>query len=156
MKDKLLGVGIIGTLVAALCCFTPILAWTLSTIGLSGAIGYVYRDDVLLPLMAAFLTLVYAWVKRIYVYDHVITSLHFQSFAYILGASIMYAGIPLGGSAAWAFFLLPVYLYRQLRVTYQSGRIVSGIRVFVLLLLLITCLVAVSVGASVLGYLDLN
>lgn len=57
MKDKLLGVGIIGTLVAALCCFTPILAWTLSTIGLSGAIGYVYRDDVLLPLMAAFLAI---------------------------------------------------------------------------------------------------
>jgi len=57
MKDKLLGVGIIGTLVAALCCFTPILAWTLSAIGLSGLIGYVYRDDVLLPLMAVFLAI---------------------------------------------------------------------------------------------------
>ncbi|MGH1482869.1 MAG: mercury resistance system transport protein MerF [Geminicoccales bacterium] len=65
MKDKLLGVGIIGTLVAALCCFTPILAWTLSTIGLSGAIGYVYRDDVLLPLMVAFLAITgYALWRR--------------------------------------------------------------------------------------------
>ncbi|MEM9628633.1 MAG: hypothetical protein AAGA21_20535 [Pseudomonadota bacterium] len=48
MKDQLLGFGIIGTIIAALCCFTPILAWTLSTIGLSGAIGYVYRDACLL------------------------------------------------------------------------------------------------------------
>lgn len=57
MKDKLLGVGIIGTIVAALCCFTPILAWTLSAIGLSVVIGHVYRDDVLLPLMAVFLAI---------------------------------------------------------------------------------------------------
>ena len=57
MKDKLLGVGIIGTVVAALCCFTPILAWTLSVIGLSGVISYVYRDDVLLPLMVLFLAI---------------------------------------------------------------------------------------------------
>ena len=52
MKGKLLGVGVIGTAVTALCCFTPILAWILSPIGLSGVIGYVYRDDLLLPLMA--------------------------------------------------------------------------------------------------------
>ena len=65
MKDKLLGVGIIGTVVAALCCFTPILAWTLSAVGLSGAIGYVYRDDVLLPLMAFFLVITgYAQWRR--------------------------------------------------------------------------------------------
>lgn len=30
MKDKLLGAGIIGAVIAALYCFKPILAWTLS------------------------------------------------------------------------------------------------------------------------------
>ena len=65
MKDRLLGVGIIGTVIAALCCFTPILAWTLGAVGLSGAIGYVYRDDVLLPLMAFFLVITgYALWRR--------------------------------------------------------------------------------------------
>jgi len=65
MRDKLLGVGIIGTLVAALCCFTPILAWTLSAVGLSGLIGYVYRDDVLLPLLVIFLAITgYALWRR--------------------------------------------------------------------------------------------
>lgn len=111
---------------------------------------------LVLPLMAMFLTLAYAWVRRVYVYDHVITSLHFQSFAYILGALIMIVGLLLGGGAAWGLLLLPAYLYRQLRVTYQSGKITSGIRAFVLFLLLVICLVLVSAGASVLGYLDLN
>lgn len=65
MKDKLLGAGVLGTVIAALCCFTPILAWTLSAIGLSGVIGYVYRDDVLLPLMALFLAITgYALWRR--------------------------------------------------------------------------------------------
>ena len=65
MKDKLLDVGIIGTVIASLCCFTPILAWTLSSIGLSGAIGYVYRDDVLLPLTAFFMVITgYALWRR--------------------------------------------------------------------------------------------
>ena len=111
---------------------------------------------LILPLMALFLTLAYAWVRRIYVYDHVITSLHFQSFAYILGAAIMISGLLIGGHVAWALFFIPIYLYRQLRVTYQSGRITSGIRALMLFILLFTSLVLVSVGASVLGYLDLN
>lgn len=65
MKDKLLGIGIFGTVIAALCCFTPVLAWTLGAVGLSGAIGYVYRDDVLLPLMAFFLVITgYALWRR--------------------------------------------------------------------------------------------
>ena len=65
MNDKLLGVGIIGTVIAALCCFTPVLAWTLGAVGLSSAIGYVYRDDVLLPLMAFFLVITgYALWRR--------------------------------------------------------------------------------------------
>jgi len=111
---------------------------------------------LILPLMTLFLTLVYAWVRRIYVYDHIITSLHFQSFAYILGALIMVAGFFVGGIAAWALLFIPVYIYRQLRVIYGSGRITSGIRTLMLLILLLTCLVAVTVGASVLGYLDLQ
>ena len=111
---------------------------------------------LILPIMALLLASAYAWVRRIYFYDHVITSLHFQSFAYLLGACILFAGLWIGGYAAWALLLLPVYLYRQMRVIYQSGRILSGIRAFVLFLLLVTCLFLVSVGATILGYMDLG
>jgi len=60
---RLLRIGFIGTLVAALCCFTPVLAILLAAIGLSAAIGYL--DLVLLPALAAFILLtIYALWKR--------------------------------------------------------------------------------------------
>ena len=58
MKDRLLKFGIGGVVVSALCCFTPLLPWLFGTIGLSGALSYVYRDDVLLPILAISLIMV--------------------------------------------------------------------------------------------------
>jgi mercuric ion transport protein len=58
-QRKLLGVGIVGTVIAALCCFTPVLVILLGVIGLSGLLGYL--DYVLLPALAFFVGLtVYA------------------------------------------------------------------------------------------------
>lgn len=63
MKDRLLQIGIIGTIVAALCCFTPILVVLLGAVGLSALIGYL--DIVLLPALAIFLVITgYALWKR--------------------------------------------------------------------------------------------
>ncbi len=60
---KLLGIGVVGALVAALCCFTPLLVVLLAAVGLSAAVGYL--DLVLLPAMAAFAAIaVYAVVRR--------------------------------------------------------------------------------------------
>ena len=65
MTDRLLTVGIVGTATAGLCCLTPILPWVLGATGLSGVLGYVYRDDVLLPLMAFFILMTgYALWRR--------------------------------------------------------------------------------------------
>lgn len=52
-----MAVGIGGTVLAALCCFTPLLPVVLTGLGLSGAIALVYTDAVLLPLLAGFLAL---------------------------------------------------------------------------------------------------
>jgi mercuric ion transport protein len=62
--NKLLATGVIGTIIAALCCFTPILVILLSAVGLSAIIGYL--DFVLLPALAIFiLVTVYAlWRRR--------------------------------------------------------------------------------------------
>ncbi len=57
MRDWLLRLGVGGSLITALCCFTPILPLALGAVGLSGIAGYVYLDDVLLPLLAVFLVL---------------------------------------------------------------------------------------------------
>lgn len=57
MKNKLLALGIGGSVFAALCCFTPLLPIVLTTLGLTGLLGVVYNDAVLLPVLAAFLIL---------------------------------------------------------------------------------------------------
>lgn len=63
MKDKLLATGIIGTVVAALCCFTPILVVLFGVVGLSALVGML--DVVLFPALFFFIALtVYAVWRR--------------------------------------------------------------------------------------------
>ncbi len=64
MNDKtLLGIGIGGTAVAALCCFTPILVVLLGAVGLSAALGWL--DYVLFPALVFFIGLtIYAVHRR--------------------------------------------------------------------------------------------
>jgi mercuric ion transport protein len=55
--------GIVGTVIAALCCFTPLLVILLSAVGLSALIGKL--DYVLLPaLIICVAIVVYALARR--------------------------------------------------------------------------------------------
>ena len=64
MKDKtLLKVGIVGTVVAAVCCVTPILVILVVGVGLSSIVGYL--DFVLFPALAIFAAItVYARYRQ--------------------------------------------------------------------------------------------
>ena len=65
MRDWLLPLRLGSVGLAALYCFTPLLPWLFSLLGISGALGYVYQDDVLLPILAGFLLLTgYALWRR--------------------------------------------------------------------------------------------
>lgn len=60
---KLIATGIVGTVIAALCCFTPVLVVLLGSVGLSAWLGWL--DYVLLPALAFFVALtVYAVWRR--------------------------------------------------------------------------------------------
>ncbi len=61
---KLIATGIAGSVIAALCCFTPVLVGLLGAVGLSAWLGWL--DYVLLPALAFFAALtVYAvWRRR--------------------------------------------------------------------------------------------
>jgi mercuric ion transport protein len=61
---RLLGVGICGTAVTALCCFTPLVVVLLGAVGLSAAIEWL--DYVLLPALVLFpgLTVFALWKRR--------------------------------------------------------------------------------------------
>lgn len=59
MNDRtLLRTGIVGSVVAAICCFTPALVLLLGAVGLSAWLGWL--DYVLFPALAVFLGLT-AW-----------------------------------------------------------------------------------------------
>ena len=60
---RLLATGIIGTVIAALCCFTPVLAVMFGLVGLSAVLGWA--DVVLLPALGFFIGLtIYAVWRR--------------------------------------------------------------------------------------------
>ena len=59
----LLRTGVAGTIVAALCCFTPVLVVLLGAVGLSALVGWL--DYVLIPALVVFLGItVYAWRRH--------------------------------------------------------------------------------------------
>jgi mercuric ion transport protein len=64
VNDRLLKLGIIGTIIAALCCFTPVLVVLFGAVGLSAVVGYL--DYVLLPALAVFvgITIYALWRKN--------------------------------------------------------------------------------------------
>ncbi|WP_439477964.1 mercury resistance system transport protein MerF [Brevundimonas sp.] len=60
---KLLGVGLAGAAIAALCCFTPVLLVLAGLVGLSALVGYL--DYALIAALAFFIGLaVYALMRR--------------------------------------------------------------------------------------------
>ncbi|WP_038247054.1 mercury resistance system transport protein MerF [Ghiorsea bivora] len=62
-KSTLLKTGIIGSVILALCCFTPVLVILLGVVGLSAWVGHL--DTVLMPALLFFLILtVYAFLKK--------------------------------------------------------------------------------------------
>jgi mercuric ion transport protein len=52
-SDRVLQIGIVGVVVAAICCFTPALVVLLASLGLAAWVGWL--DLVLLPALAFFL-----------------------------------------------------------------------------------------------------
>ena len=61
--NKLLTIGVVGTIVTAICCFTPLLVIALGAVGLSAWVGGL--DAILLPALLVFLLItVYALWKR--------------------------------------------------------------------------------------------
>ena len=55
MSRKMFKTGVLGGIVTAICCFTPILVIIFSAVGLAAAIKYL--DFVLFPMLAIFIIL---------------------------------------------------------------------------------------------------
>ena len=60
--NRLLKLGLIGSIATALCCFTPLLVILLSALGVAAIIPHL--DFVLLPLLGAFLLMLVVGLFR--------------------------------------------------------------------------------------------
>ncbi|MEZ6001713.1 DUF3667 domain-containing protein [Hyphomonas sp.] len=109
-----------------------------------------------MPLLALMLTLVYIWKPKVYIYDHVITSLHFQTFIYCQLFLLIIAGALLHIGAGWLVAIGTTwgvfYLHRQLRVTYGTGFFMAALRTSILLILGITVLFLLALGLVILSF----
>lgn len=62
-SNTLFKTGLIGTIITALCCFTPVLVILMGLIGLGAITGYL--DYVLLPALAVFVGItIYAMARK--------------------------------------------------------------------------------------------
>lgn len=61
-NQKLTKIGVIGSIIAAICCFTPVLVGGLSLLGLAGVVAYL--DLALIPILVLFLGILLVGLLR--------------------------------------------------------------------------------------------
>ena len=102
-----------------------------------------------MPILALVLTLLYAWHRSRYIYDHVVTALHVQTYIYLMMTVMLVIAAINPASIGWLVLignmLVVAYIYRQLRVTYGTGRFMAALRTFIVLVT--SFLVLVSLAA---------
>ncbi|MEX1252255.1 MAG: hypothetical protein WEA77_13815 [Hyphomonas sp.] len=102
------------------------------------------------------MALSYASHRRRYLYDHLISGLHFQAFVYglatvlILLSAALPAAAPLAGGGA--FLIVFVYLTQMLRVTYDTGYIMAFLRTCLPLAAAIFALSFLAIGLVLLSF----
>lgn len=98
---------------------------------------------LLVPMTVLALSLIYAWRRRIYIYDHAIHALHLHSWMYLTTTLVIVLSIWAGSWLASLYMLIiPVYVLFSLRGAYGSGYLSSFLRMLLLVLFWAICLVA--------------
>ncbi len=86
---------------------------------------------LMLPIAALMLTVLFAFKKGVYVFDHLIFSMHSLSFQGLLLSVIFGLGL-VGDWGAWLLFLAPAHLFVHMRGTYRISWFGALIRMFLL------------------------
>jgi Protein of unknown function (DUF3667) len=86
---------------------------------------------VMLPIAALLLTVLFVFKKGVYVFDHLIFSMHSLSFQGLL-LSVVFALGTVASWGPWLLFLSPVHLFVHMRGTYKISWWGALIRMFLL------------------------
>lgn len=85
-----------------------------------------------LPVSALILTCLFFWRRDVFVFDHVIFSMHSLSFQLLLLTAIFLLAMGIGPAAWFLLFLSPVHLFVHMRGAYRSGAFATLLRMFLL------------------------
>ena len=109
----------------------------------------------LFPVYALLLALTHFWKRRFFYYDHLVVSLHFHAFLFILLTALIAAGQILAWWIIVPTFLIwsNLYLYKVHRLVYGCGRFSSTLRTLVLDVLYLIVLSFVPVVLLIGGFL---
>jgi hypothetical protein len=86
---------------------------------------------LMLPIAAIMLTILFVFKKGVYVFDHLIFSMHSLSFQGLLLSVVFALGLVVNGGA-WLLLLSPVHLFVHMRGTYRISWYGALIRMFLL------------------------
>lgn len=88
---------------------------------------------LLLPVYALVIAIGQVWRRGFYYYDHLIVSLHFHSFLFVLLSGLILLSPLIGGFGVLVFLVWSnYYLYRIHRAVYEHGRFMAAIRTITL------------------------
>lgn len=107
---------------------------------------------LLLPFTIISLTILHIWIRRIYIYDHVIVAMHFQTFIYFAATlAILFSSVSIGW--AWGIFgvSIPVYLFVLLRKAYDTNWFLNISRIFGLVASTAIAVLLLAIAVSIIG-----
>ncbi|MEM9842070.1 MAG: DUF3667 domain-containing protein [Pseudomonadota bacterium] len=112
---------------------------------------------LLVPMTIIALALLHAWRRSLYVYDHAIHALHLHTWVYLTGTVMLLLAPILPGFVPWLYALsFLIFVWRSLMVAGDSGRIMSAIRLFLLLLIWNVGIVAIVVATIIISGLSVS
>jgi len=86
---------------------------------------------LMLPISAAMLTAIFVFKRGVYVFDHLIFSMHSLSFQGLLLTTIFFTSL-MSGWFWWLIVLSPIHLFFHMRTAYRISRFGTLIRMWLL------------------------
>jgi Protein of unknown function (DUF3667) len=105
---------------------------------------------LLLPIAALALSGLFLFKRGVYVFDHLIFSMHSLSFQGLLLTAVFLGGLAVDW-AGWFLWIAPVHLFIHMRGTYGIGSLGALIRMFLLFVASATAFILLMLGLVFVG-----
>lgn len=105
---------------------------------------------LLLPIAALALSVLFLFKRGVYVFDHLIFSMHSLSFQGLLLTAVFLGGLAVDW-ASWFLWIAPVHLFIHMRGTYRISSLGALIRMFLLFVASATAFVFLMLGLVFVG-----